>query len=141
MMFFRFDIGARARSASRLIGNIRNDLIEAVVKERTAKGLSQQQLAELAGMSRSALNKSLSGREELTLRSIAELAWALNREVHVELREPGAPAGQNFFAETSTLASGPKRSAGGENVQGTSSSGTVRTFVARPMPNGENEPR
>ena len=59
-MFFRFDIGAHARSASRLIGDIRNDLVEATVRKRVEKGWTQQQLADLAGMNCADLGRSSS---------------------------------------------------------------------------------
>ena len=68
-MFFRLDIGSRARTASRLIGDIRNDILRALVKEKSAKGLTQQQLADKLGISRAELNSSLAGKRELTLRS------------------------------------------------------------------------
>ena len=136
MMFFPFDIGARRRAAGRLIGDIRSDIIKALIKEKAASGLTQQHLAEALGVSRSELNRSLCGEGELTLRSIANLALALNREVHFELREPGQQAGQNYFAETSTAASG---SANKSAVPGSSASRMVRILVADPSMNIEKQ--
>jgi transcriptional regulator with XRE-family HTH domain len=96
-MSFRFDVGARARSASRLIGNIRSDIIAAVVRHRTAENVSQQRLAESIGISRADLNSYLSGQKDLTLRSLADIAFALNKEIVVELRDPESGSKGNYF--------------------------------------------
>jgi hypothetical protein len=41
----------------------------------------------------------LSGEAEITLRSLADLAWALDREVTVELRRADGQAGQNIAGQ------------------------------------------
>lgn len=136
MMFFQFDIGARRRAVGRLIGNIRCDLIKALTKEKATSGLTQQHLADALGISRSELNRTLCGEEEMTLRTIANLAWALNREVHFELREPSQQTGRNYFAETATVASG---SANKAVVPGSSTSRMVRILVADSTMNIEKQ--
>lgn len=130
-MLFRFDIGARARSASRLIGDVRSDIIRALVREKLSKGTTQQQLADKLGVSRAELNSRLAGKDELTLRSIADLAWALDKEIVFELKEPEAAAGQNYPAETSTAAIYSAKRAGNRADAVPSSSGGARTFFAR----------
>jgi hypothetical protein len=102
MTFYRFDIGARSRKAGRLIGRIRGELLKAVTEEKRA-GLTQQELARRLEMRRSVLNRQLSGESSLSLRSLADLAWALDREIAFELRRPVEAAGQNIAPETSTL--------------------------------------
>jgi transcriptional regulator with XRE-family HTH domain len=138
-MSFRFDIGARARAASRLIGNIRSDLIAAVVDRRSVDGLSQQYLADLAGVSRQDLNQLLSGQQELTLRSISDIALALNKEVHLELRDPSAGDGDggNFFPQ-SQADSQPIARQLKKEVVSSSSTRAMRTFVARVSSNPDN---
>lgn len=86
-MSFRFDVGGRARNASRLIGNLRSDLVAAVVRHREVRDLSQQEVAESMGISRLDLNGLLSGQKELTLRSLSDIALALDKEIVVELRD------------------------------------------------------
>lgn len=127
-MFFRFEIGARARAASRLIGSIRDDLVKAVVQEKEASGLTQQQLAQKLGVSRATLNRSLAGNRELTLRSVAELAWALDREVSIELRKPDATPGRNYAVATSTATTPTVKARGA--ASGPTSAGTIRTYFA-----------
>jgi len=129
-MSFRFEIGARARAASRFIANVRSDLAAAILERRSQKGFTQQRLAEAIGVSRRDLNRYLCGQTELPLRSIADLAWALDKEIHVELCDPkGSAADGNCFAEPETRAAIlPTRS--GRAVSW-SSSRAIRTIIAR----------
>jgi transcriptional regulator with XRE-family HTH domain len=108
MTFFRFDIGARSRTAGRLMGRIRRELLRAVTEEKQA-GLTQQELARRLESGRSNINRQLSGEAEITLRSLADLAWALDREITFELRRPDQAAGQNIAPQTSTIGHRPIR--------------------------------
>src|SRR6266481_7263280 len=80
MTFFRFDIDTRSRLAGRFIGRVRRELLKAI-KEEKRDGLTQQELARRLETRRSDINRQLSGEAEITLRSLADLAWALDREV------------------------------------------------------------
>ncbi|TCR63116.1 helix-turn-helix protein [Bosea sp. BK604] len=102
MKFFRFDIGARSIAASRFIGGVRGELLKALV-ERKDGGLTQQALAQKLGMSRTELNRQLSGSAPLSLRVISGMAWALDREIVFELRPKSDRPGQNQFSDTATL--------------------------------------
>lgn len=128
-MSFRFEIGARARAASRFVANIRSDLVAAILERRSEKGFSQQQLAELVGVSRKDLNRYLCGQRELPLRSIADLAWALDKEIHIELRDPAMLTNGNRVSEFETRAAVHPVCSGG--VVSWSSSRAIRTIVAR----------
>ncbi|SDS02720.1 hypothetical protein SAMN05444158_0767 [Bradyrhizobium canariense] len=108
MTFFRFDIDARSRTAGRFIGRVRRELLRAVMEEKGA-GLTQQELARRLESRRSNINRQLSGEVEITLRSLADLAWALDREITFELRRPEDAAGQNIAPMTSTIGHKPIR--------------------------------
>ncbi len=136
-MSFRFDIGARARSTGRLIGDVRDDLIEAALRKVVEAGWDERQLAEFAGMSPDDLERRLSGQDELTIRFVADLAWALNKEVSIEFREPKPYPGQNSFGGTSTAASGANGISRLKREAGRSSTKAVRTFVAKPSMHDE----
>jgi hypothetical protein len=102
--FFRFDIGARASKASRFIGGIQSELLKAVAEERQ-QGTTQQALAQKLHIPRSELNSQLAGNSRLTLRVVADLAWALDREITFELKRRVEKPGQNHLPEASTLTS------------------------------------
>jgi transcriptional regulator with XRE-family HTH domain len=108
MTFFRFDIGARSRTAGRRLGRVRRELLRAVTEEKRA-GLTQQELARRLADKRSNINRQLSGEGEITLRSLADLAWALDREITFELRRPADAVGQNIAPLTSTVGHKPIR--------------------------------
>ena len=108
MTFFRFDIHGRSRKAARLMGRVRRELLKAVMEERQA-GLTQQELARRLEQRRSIVNRQLSGESEITLRGLADLAWALDREITVELGRPTVTAGQNIPPATSTVGHQPIR--------------------------------
>ncbi|GES41012.1 hypothetical protein RsS62_02640 [Rhizobium dioscoreae] len=129
-MSFRFEIGARARATSRFIADVRSDLAAAVLERRSQKGFTQQRLAELVGVSRRDLNRYLCGQTELPLRSIADLAWALDKEIHIELCDPkGSTADVSGLSEPETRAAiYPVRSGGAVSW---SSSRAIRTIIAR----------
>jgi transcriptional regulator with XRE-family HTH domain len=103
MTSFHFDIGSRARQADRLIGRVRSELLKALSERKAETGLSQQALAQKLGVHRSLINRQLTGETNLTLRSIADLAWALDMEVSFELKKQIVEAGQNQPAMTSTI--------------------------------------
>jgi len=102
---FHFDIGGRARHAGRFIGRVRGELLRALAEKKAKAMLPQQDfpqqafpqqaLAEKLGIERSLINRQLSGEANLSLRSLADLAWAMDMEISFELKEPMARAGQN----------------------------------------------
>src|ERR1700743_1244604 len=108
MTFFRFDIEARSRTAGRFIGRVRRELLKAITEEKGA-GLTQEELAQRLESGRSNINRQLSGEAEITLRSLADLAWGLDREITFELRRPDQAAGQNIAPQTSTIGHRPIR--------------------------------
>lgn len=88
MNSYMFDIGEKARVVSRFIGEVRAQLQMAFIEEKTTKKLTQQQLATMIGTDRSVINRQLMGYENITLRRVAEFAWAFGWEIHFELRKP-----------------------------------------------------
>ena len=106
MTCFHFDIGSRARHAGRFIGRVRGELLRVLAEKKARGGLPQQALAEKLGVKRSLINRQLSGEANLSLRSLADLAWAMGMEISFELKQPMARAGQNQPMTTSTVRHG-----------------------------------
>lgn len=77
MMSYELKIDPKKRTAGRFIGSVRKALIMAALDEKKTRGLTQQKVAECLGVNRSVVNKMLRGEVNLTLRSVAELAWAM----------------------------------------------------------------
>jgi transcriptional regulator with XRE-family HTH domain len=92
---FHFDIGERARHAGRFIGRVRGELLRALSERKSERGFSQEALARKLDAERSLINRQLSGESNLSLRSLADLAWAMDLEISFELKNPAINAGQN----------------------------------------------
>lgn len=103
MTSFNFDIGGRARLAGRFIGRVRHELLRVLSEKKAENGISQQALAQKLNVHRSLINRQLSGEANLTLRSLADLAWALDMEISFELKNPKVEFGQNQPSVTSTI--------------------------------------
>lgn len=103
MTSFHFDIGERARHAGRFIGRVRGELLRALSERKSERGFSQEALARKLDTKRSLINRQLSGESNLTLRSLADLAWAMDLEISFELKKPASHAGQNQPLHTQTM--------------------------------------
>jgi hypothetical protein len=99
---FRFDIGTRARKVARLIGRVQSELLNALAEEMRASGVTSKDLARKLNIPSSVINRQLAGGT-ISLRSLADLAWALDREISFKLTRPIERAGQNDHSETSTI--------------------------------------
>jgi transcriptional regulator with XRE-family HTH domain len=99
-MSLLFDIGEKARRVSRFLGMIHRELQQAAEEERAARKLTQQQIADSLGVNRSVINRQILGGGNLTLRRVAEFAWALNRAPVFELRKIVTHGNAQQIAET-----------------------------------------
>jgi transcriptional regulator with XRE-family HTH domain len=105
---YHFDIGSRAQKAGRFIARVRDELVR-VLSEKKRDGLTQHALAQRLGVNRSVINRQLSGESNLTLRSLADIAWAMDMELSFELRHPEKAPGRNEPVTTSTINHGQIR--------------------------------
>lgn len=95
-MSYRLRIAPRQRKAGRFIGQVRDAFLRAISDDKSSGGrITQQSIAQKLGVDRSVVNRWLTGEANLTLRSIADLAWALNRDLIFELRRPVERDGSN----------------------------------------------
>lgn len=117
MTSFQFDIGNRARTAGRLLGKVRSELLRALAEQKAEAPFSQQELAQKLELQRSLVNKQLAGEANLTLRALADFAWAMDLEINFELKKQVREAGQNEAAKTSTVGHGPMRFINGGTKQ------------------------
>ena len=101
-MSYRLKLTPRQRKVGRFIGAVRNEIQKAYAEEKAAGHTTQAELARDLGVSRSVVNRRIRGLQNLTVRSIADLAWALNREIVFEIRKPSAPAGTNRIVTTTS---------------------------------------
>lgn len=81
-MSFLLRISDRSRKAGRFIGRVHREIQKAFVDS----GLKQSELARKLEIDRATLNKRICGQSNLTLRSIADIAWALDQDIEFSFR-------------------------------------------------------
>jgi transcriptional regulator with XRE-family HTH domain len=83
MTSYQIPLSEKKRRISRSIYRAQKSLAKALAEAKEETGLTQQALAKKLGVDRSVVNRRVTGRANLTLRSMAELAWALGRDLDV----------------------------------------------------------
>lgn len=95
MTSFQIAISPSKRAAGRFISKVRRALQRALVEEQALSGINQSAVAEAIGVHRSVVSRELNGRQDITLGRIAELAWAMGREIDFQLVKPEQEMGAN----------------------------------------------
>lgn len=95
MTSFQIAISPSRRAAGRFISRVRRTLQLALVEEGERSGINQTRVADAIGVHRSVISRELNGRQDITLGRVAELAWALGREVEFSLPRIDRREGSN----------------------------------------------
>lgn len=85
----------RARTYARMIASIRHELNQALTEEYEKRGLTQAKIAEILGKDKGFISRKLNGAANMTLETLADLAFALDRPVRVSLPDRDAMGGGN----------------------------------------------
>src|ERR1700761_785338 len=94
-MSFKSLVSPRRRAYTRLIGSIANALHSALQDEGNRHGLTKSAIAEKLGKNKSVVTRLFAGTANMTLESLSDLAYAMNRSVRVSLEPKSAPSGFN----------------------------------------------
>ncbi len=78
-------ITARRRSFVRLVEHLQQELLTAYEEERVRHRLTRKKMADLLGCDKQALARHLNITSNMTLETLADLAYALNRPVRISL--------------------------------------------------------
>ena len=105
MPSFLFDIGEKDRAVGRFIGHVRSELQRAFAREKANRKLTQQAVATSLGVNRSVINRQLTGYENMTIKSVAELTWAIGWVPNFSLEEIEATSGNFFIPAVQSLLS------------------------------------
>jgi len=84
-MSFSLNTTPRRRSYVRLIGEIQRALNSALEEENAKRGLTRTMIADILGKNKSVITRKFAGSGNMTLETLADLAYALNRPVKVSL--------------------------------------------------------
>ena len=91
-------VPARRRAYVRMLGEIRHALLTAFAEEESTRGLSRASMARELGRDKAFITRKLSGTSNMTLETLADLAFALNRPVKVSLPARSGLPGSNSSA-------------------------------------------
>lgn len=95
MKTVRSGLGKRERAFARLIGDIRHELNQALAEEGAKRGLTQAKIAELLGKNKSFVSRKFNGTSNMTLETLADLAYALDRPIRISLPDRDELAGND----------------------------------------------
>ena len=105
MTSFRLKIDPKERYVSRFFGQVERAFQSAFVEAKKDRKLTQQKIAELLGVDRSVINRRLLRRENMTERTLAEMAWAMDYEIDFKLlNKSDGDTFNNHFNEKSDVA-------------------------------------
>jgi hypothetical protein len=93
MPSFNFDIGDRERAGSRFLSDVRDELQRALATEKSQRKITQQDIATILETSRAVINRQIVGYENIGIKRVAEILWAIGWEPHFEARP--MPRGDN----------------------------------------------
>jgi hypothetical protein len=96
---FRTKINARRQMFLLLAGEIERQLREAYDRKFRAGEANQSSLADKLGIDRSAVNRRLTGRVNMTTETIADMVWALDQSISVKIFDPQEMHGVNRIAK------------------------------------------
>lgn len=108
MQSFRTKIDARRQTFLVLVGEIERQLREAYDRKFRAQKATQSSLADKLGINRSAVNRRLSGRTNMTLETLADMVWALDQSISVKIYDPAELQGLNTIIKPQPPPVAPK---------------------------------
>ena len=102
----------RRRTYVRMVGDILHALNQALVEEHEKRGLTRAGIARILEKDKSFVTRKLSGISNMTLETLADLAYALDRPVRINLPTQSTSGGSNLLSkqvQTMTSSSGKLR--------------------------------
>ena len=112
MPSFRFAPNPRTRVTARFMTRVRRELQKAYMEEKASRGVTQAYLARKFGIGRAVVCRQLAGSSNLTLRTLADYAWALERDLIFAMPKRTVTAGSNQEVTLNEGASGAAQKAG-----------------------------
>lgn len=99
-MSSNLSIDKRRRVFVRLIGKLRHELNQALAEEHVANGMTQAQIAAILNCHKSFVSRVLNGTTNMTLQTVADFAFALDRAVDITLKPKTEKRGANIEVDT-----------------------------------------
>lgn len=88
MRSFRTKLSERRQAFISLAGQIEGQLRDAYAKRYEAGEINQTALAAKLDVDKSAIHRRLTGRTNMTVETLADMAWALGHKIKVDIFDP-----------------------------------------------------
>lgn len=95
MKSFRTKVNGRRAVYLALSGQIEGQLREAYGRKYSKGLITQSGLANKLGVNRSAINRRLVGKTNMTIETIADMVWGLDQAIKVTIYDPATERGDN----------------------------------------------
>ena len=92
-MSYQLRIDKRSLKVAKFISRLQSAIQAALIET----GMTQQEVAEKLGVDRSVVNRRLKGKANLTARSIADFAYALDRDIKIDFVNSVRPEKTNWI--------------------------------------------
>lgn len=105
MLSFLPNVDARRATYLNLVGSIELQLRDAYARLYESGTENQTTIANKLGVGRSVINRRLTGQNNMTIETLADMVWALDRAIKVDIYDPLAGRELNMFLEIQTKSS------------------------------------
>lgn len=109
MRYSKIGQNKKRKTYTRLITELHHALNIALDEEHKRRGLTVSQIAKILGKDKSFVHRKFNGADNMTMETLAELAYALDRPVRVSLPSRH-PVGHNGTTAASSFSRGTKTS-------------------------------
>lgn len=94
----------RRRTYLALVSRVESQLRELFAKRCEQDGLSQAALADKLGVNRSVIHRRLTGRSNMTLETLADMAWGVGGCIDLDIYDPAERPQENHALASGTRA-------------------------------------
>lgn len=98
-MSYQMRLDPKSRKSARFISVLQKKIQRALLDS----GKTQQEIASILGVDRSVVNRRLKGSANLTARSIAEFAYAFDKDIKIEFADKDPVALTNWTGSSGTV--------------------------------------
>lgn len=102
MLSFLQKIDNRRATYLNLVSSVESQLRDAYARLHESGLENQTSLAKKLGVGRSAINRRLTGKKNMTLETVADMVWALGASISVKIEDQAVPSDKNFYLSLPT---------------------------------------
>jgi transcriptional regulator with XRE-family HTH domain len=91
----KLHVSRRRRVFARFLGKIQHAILQALAEEHEKRGLTRAEIARILDTDKGFITKKLNGSSNMTVETMADFAYAMDRDIHISFPPRVAAAGSN----------------------------------------------